>query len=159
MNATDPNFFILIIIGACLVYGLAPAFFPALVILGGLWLIAKAPVLGVTVAIVLPVLWILRTPIRWFFEGLFISEGVKLSGILRPSQSRRSRRVRLIRSAREGLLDDSRQPPQPRYRRGDAYQPWDVADGDDFPESLPPPDARKRRDDQFCSQKACRNAV
>ena len=56
----DPNSFILLVLGAVLVYGLAPAFVPALVIIGLLWIIAAAPHLGAVIAIALAVVVLLK---------------------------------------------------------------------------------------------------
>jgi len=70
MDPTSPNFFALLLLGAALCFGLAPAFAPALVFVGLLWIIAAAPHLGVVIVIALAVAVILKAPIRWPLESV-----------------------------------------------------------------------------------------
>jgi hypothetical protein len=54
-------------------------------------------------------LWLLRKPVKWFFEGLFIGEGVRASGVV-------SRLSRPLRSRRWTKL-----PPRGPRRAGPVY--------------------------------------
>jgi hypothetical protein len=98
------------------------------------------PGLGVAVGLclmTLPLLWRIACEIvEGFFLGLGGGLGLRASGLFRRQRVLR-RRIRLIRSARDGLADDVRDPPRPRYRRGDRYVPWHDDGGDDFPTNLP----------------------
>ena len=136
----DPHSFMLLVLGALLVYGLATNFVAALVIIVLLSIIAAAPQLGAVIAIGAAVAVLLRVPIKWFLEGYFGGLGLSASGLFRPRRVGR-RRARLIRSARAALVEDSREPPQPRYRRGDRYQPW-PDEGDDWPSNLGGPEQK-----------------
>jgi hypothetical protein len=123
MTPTEYNHMALFLLAAPVIGGLVPAAIPALVFLGILAAFTWCPVL-VLIGIAA---WFLRRPIRWFFEGLFIAEGVKFSGILRQLRPR-------PRVSRRGLGLPSR-PRSNRYRRDGRYFPWEPG-GDDWPENL-----------------------
>ena len=120
MTASDPNFFLLLILGAFLAWGLYPFIVPALVMLCGLWVLGTHPPIFLAGAAV----YLLRKPAKWFLEGLFIGEGVKLSGVFgRLSTPRRRIRQHPPRQ------------PRARARREGQYFPWPQG-GDDLPEDL-----------------------
>jgi hypothetical protein len=78
------------------------------------------------IAIALAVLWLI--PWRWFWAGLFVGEGLRLSGVF-GRLSRRSRYPRRTRWTDAELVRHDEQmhraPPRLRGRRPQDYQPWD----------------------------------
>jgi hypothetical protein len=85
-------------------------------IVGAFALAVTFPIIGVPVLFI-AIFWRwIATALRWFFEGLFIAEGVKWSGLFRRQSRRQPKSRRRARS-----------PYGPRGRRltRDNYQPFD----------------------------------
>jgi hypothetical protein len=78
MNASDPNFFILLLLGGAVLYGLMPTYGAMMLALAALWVLGKAPLLF----FVLAGAWLF--PWRWFLAfvvaGFGLGEGLKLAG-------------------------------------------------------------------------------
>ena len=92
MTAGDPHFFVLLILGSAVAYGLMPAIGMAWIMLACLWLFASHPL----IAMMLAALWLLRTPLRWvaeaFIVGLAGGLGARLSGAFNsPERAERLR--------------------------------------------------------------------
>jgi hypothetical protein len=83
MNASDPNFFVLLLFAAILCWGILPAFAPAVVILCFLWLLGSYPLIAIALAAV----WILRRLVWDFLVALVFGFGAglgaRMSGVFR----------------------------------------------------------------------------
>lgn len=86
------NFFILLLLGGAVFYGLVPAAGAGFLILAALWMLASYPL----IAIMFALLWVLKTPLRWLAEGLIFGWagglGARLSGVFSsPERAERER--------------------------------------------------------------------
>jgi hypothetical protein len=84
------NFFILLLLGGALLYGLMPAYGAAILLLAFLWLLGMHPI----VAIALAIAWCLRDFFIAFIAGLGGGLGLRASGWSRDRSPRRSMRDR-----------------------------------------------------------------
>jgi hypothetical protein len=86
--------FILLLLGGAVCYGLMPAVFPMIAILGMLWLLVSFPML----AIALAVLWVLRWLVADFFIALIggfgAGLGARASGVFDSPERAERRRER-----------------------------------------------------------------
>jgi hypothetical protein len=83
MNASDPNFFLLLLFGAIIAGGVLPASAPALVMLCFLRLLGSYPL----IAILLAAAWLLRKLVWDFLVALVLGFGAglgaRMSGVFR----------------------------------------------------------------------------
>src|SRR5437016_1066457 len=83
MSAADPNFFICLLLGGLILYGLMPAYGAFALALAALWLLGKAPLLFLALA----GLWLVRKLIIDFLLALVTGLGFGL-GFGRARRSR-----------------------------------------------------------------------
>jgi hypothetical protein len=94
MTAADPNFFILLLLGDAVLYGLMPTYGAMMLMLAALWVLGKAPLLF----FVLAGAWLLRWFVVDFLLFLVAGWGLRASGFANRL-NRRSRYRRLRRRA------------------------------------------------------------
>jgi hypothetical protein len=119
MTASDPNFFILVVLGGAMLYGLAPAYGAFALALAGLWVLGKAPI----IFFLLAGAWLARRLVFDFMLAWFAGLGF---GIGAQGGSYRLRQ----RMPRE-RVQRFRRPPR-GYQPNDAYPDPQ----DDWPENL-----------------------
>jgi hypothetical protein len=121
VNASDPNFCILLLLGGAILYGLAPAYGAFALAIAGLWLAATAPLLFFALAGIWLLRWLIADFLLFLIGGY--AAGLGFGRATRPRYPRRTRwsRAELDRNDVEGR----RAAPRLRGRREGDYQPFD----------------------------------
>jgi hypothetical protein len=128
MNAADPNFFICLLLGGLILYGVMPQIGAFVLVLAMLWVLGTAPLLF----FVLAGLWLVRRIVFDFVLALIAGLGFGI-GARRYNRRVRYPRRRLWSRAELNRHDDefARTAPRLRGRPAD-YQPFN--DNIDFGE-------------------------
>jgi hypothetical protein len=80
-DASSPNFFLLLLIGSIIAWGVIPEYAGALVILAWLWLLGMHPVLGLVIGAAYMLRWLIADFFLALIGGFGLGLGLRGSGI------------------------------------------------------------------------------